>query len=283
MRKSILIADSGSTKTAWCLIDGDRQQQWKTQGISPYFLEKEEIKSVLAKELLSHPECETEDIGQLFFYGTGLASPKKAHFMKDILLEVFPKSKVVVNHDLTGAARALCLHEEGLACILGTGSGACYYDGKEIVKSSPGLGFILGDEGSGAYLGKILIQRYLYKMLDEDLMAAFEKKYHPSKAEILKKVYQESYPNRYLASFARFLGENRGNETVEAIIEQGIKDFLLVHVKNYEQSRRLPVHFVGGVAQAFQDVIFRLAEQLELHPGRILAKPLDGLTAYHLA
>ncbi len=277
----MLIADSGSTKTSWCLLQGSRQKRVRTQGISPYFLKKDEIVAVLEDELLPQLECPAAEVGQVFFYGTGLGVREKAQLMEDILKDVFAGSAVTVNHDLTGAARALCLHQEGLACILGTGSGACYYDGQKIQKSSPGLGFILGDEGSGAYLGKMLVQRYLYRTLDQELMAAFDDKYHLSKAEILQKVYQEPFPNRYLASFARFLGENRGNDGAEAIIEQGIRDFLLVHVRTYEQSQRLPVHFVGGVADAFQDVVSRLVVHYGLHLGRILSRPLEGLIQYH--
>lgn len=282
MPETMLIADSGSTKTAWCLIRENQQHQFETQGISLYFLESEEIKTVLEKELLPKLGVSSEAIQQIYFYGTGLAAPEKAQTMKMLLSEIFLQADIDIEHDLTGAARALCLHEEGLACILGTGSGACYFDGGKIVKSSPGLGFILGDEGSGAYLGKMLIQRYLYKTLDTALAKAFEQKYHLSKADILKSVYQESYPNRYLASFARFLGKNRGNEGAEAIIDQGIKDFLLLHIKSYEQSRRLPIHFVGGVADAFRDVIVRLCVQEGFHTGRILRKPMDGLIEYHL-
>ncbi len=282
MDKAILIADSGSTKTSWCLVRGSRQRHLKTQGISPYFLKKDQIVTLLEDELLPQLEGSSQDVQQLYFYGTGLGVPEQAQLMKEVLTRIFPESKVTVNHDLTGAAHALCQHKQGLACILGTGSGACCYDGQKIVKSSPGLGFILGDEGSGAYLGKMLVQRYLYKTLDRELMDAFEKKYRLSKAEILKKVYQEPFPNRYLASFARFLGENRGNDAAEAIIERGIKDFLLIHVKSYEESQRLPVHFVGGIADAFQDVVSRLVVHHGLHLGRILSRPLEGLVQYHL-
>ncbi len=277
----LLIADSGSTKTTWCLLNGEKEHIVETQGISPYFLKSAEIKKVIVEELLSKLSLVPKDVARLYFYGTGLASPEKAGVMRTLLSEIFSSARLEINHDLTGAARALCLHEEGLACILGTGSGACYFDGKEIVRSSPGLGFILGDEGSGAYLGKMLIQSYLYQTLDTGLVRQFEKKYHPSKAEILRNVYQEPYPNRYLASYARFLGENRDNVSAKKIIKTGIGDFLCRHVKSYKESEYLPVHFVGGVARAFEREIRQLCSESGLRPGRVLGKPIEGLIRYH--
>ncbi len=278
---ALLIADSGSTKTSWCLLYNE-EIRIGTQGISPYFLSSEEIEKVIQGELLARLPLAPGQVSRVYFYGTGLASPEKADAMKAILSGIFNHAKMEINHDLTGAARALCGHEKGLACILGTGSGSCYFDGMTIAESRPGLGFILGDEGSGAYLGKLLIQSYLYQELDEALKERFEKKYHPSKTEILKKIYQEPYPNRYLASYARFLGDNRAHPEAKNIIYKGITDFLLRHVKSYEESAYLPVHFVGGVAKAFEKEIVYICRKNELKPGRILKNPLEGLIRFHI-
>src|SRR5699024_5780690 len=171
---------------------------------------------------------------------------------------------VEVNHDLTGAARALCQHEIGISCILGTGSGACYFDGEKIAKMSPGLGFILGDEGSGAHLGKMLIRKYLYKKLDIHLLNAFDAEYDLSKSEILQKVYQDDSPNKFLASFTKFLGKHRTHPEVEELLKEGLSDFFKLHITDFKNVVDLPVHFVGGVAFAFSDILNQLCSQYNL-------------------
>ena len=162
-----LIADSGSTKAEWCLLDGKKKRTIITQGISPYFLSSAQVKELLQKEL--QPKMKGAVVDEIFYYGTGCSNPANAKVIQSALKGIFPQTKIVVQHDLMGAAKALCGNEKGIACILGTGSNSCFYNGKTIVKNSPGLGFILGDEGSGAYLGKKVIQYFLYNTFDEDL------------------------------------------------------------------------------------------------------------------
>jgi N-acetylglucosamine kinase-like BadF-type ATPase len=201
--------------------------------------------------------------------------------MKAALKAVFPQSHISVDHDLMGAAKALCGNEKGVACILGTGSNSCYYNGKKIVKNSPGLGYVLGDEGSGAYLGRKVLQYYLYNTFDEDLRSRFDAKYVTNAAEILDNVYKKPLANRYLASFALFLAENRGHFMVENIIEDCLNDFFFNHIIKYRESWILPVHFVGGVAYGFRDVIKELCSNYELTLGRIMQNPMEGLVTYH--
>ncbi|MEO5966737.1 MAG: N-acetylglucosamine kinase, partial [Ferruginibacter sp.] len=215
----VLIADSGSTKTEWCLIkDGKLSNTIFTQGISPYFLNKSQIENILNSELKNNLNSNPDTI---YFYGTGCSNPVNVSLIKESILSSFHKSEVIVNHDLMAAARALCGNEPGIVAILGTGSNSCYYDGVEIIKNSPGLGFILGDEGSGAYLGKKVIQYYLYNTFEPELFDAFKNKYNISSADILNAVYKEPLPNRYLAKFVEFLYENRGHFIIENIIEDG--------------------------------------------------------------
>jgi N-acetylglucosamine kinase-like BadF-type ATPase len=277
----VLIADSGSTKTAWCLLSAKSKKPIHTQGISPYFLSAEQITEVLKKELLPSMPAGRGDIAEVHFYGTGLADPQNARLLKKILKGLFPGSSVHVTHDLMGAARALCGHAGGIACILGTGSGACYFNGKKITKSSPGLGFILGDEGSGALLGKKVLQYYLYHTFDETLYALFEQKYHTGRDAILEQVYKKPYPNRYLASYSYFLSENRGHFMVENILEDGLNEFFSRHVVSYTESRNHPVHFTGGAAWAYRDIIRALCGSYQLTPGNIIKAPIDGLIRYH--
>lgn len=277
--KSILIADSGSTKTEWCWLEGDKKKKIITQGLSPYFFNTEQIREILNKEL--YPKLKNASPDEIFFYGTGCSNPANALIVKNAIKSFFPKAVIKVDHDLAGAAKALCGNEKGIACILGTGSNSCFYNGKKIVKNSPGLGFVLGDEGSGAYLGKKVIQYYLYNTFDEDLMERFKAKYHTSSSEILEAVYKKPLPNRYLAGFAIFLAENRGHFMVENIIEDGFNDFFFNHVYKYRESWTLPINFIGSIAYGFRDVLKDLCNSYELKLGTVLQNPMQGLIKFH--
>ena len=274
-----LIADSGATKCEWCLLVNGKAKKIFTQGISPYFLNGEQIVSLLQKELL--PKLKKSAPESVFFYGTGLSNPANARFLQAALGTVFPKACIEVNTDLLGAARALCGNGKGVACILGTGSNSCYYNGKKIVKNSPGLGYVLGDEGSGAYLGKKVIQYYLYNTFDEDLKSRFDATFVTTPTEILESVYKKPLPNRYLASFAIFLAENRGHYMVENIIEDGLNDFFFNHLYKYRESWTLPISFTGSIAFGFRDVLQELCNSYELEMGTILKNPMDGLIRFH--
>jgi len=277
---NILIADSGATKCEWCLLsNGKKKKTIDTQGISPYFLDAAGIGQVISRELL--PVLKTMEVDQVFYYGTGCANPDNVKIVRKALRQAFRGAEVHVTHDLMGAALALCGTTKGISCILGTGSNSCYFDGRKIVKNSPGLGFVLGDEGSGAYLGKKVLQYYLYNTFDEELRYKFDAKYATGSKEILEHVYKHPLPNRYLASFALFLVENRGHYMVENIIEDGLNDFFFNHLCKYRESWKLPIHFVGGVAYGFRDVVRDLCQTYEFELGNILQKPMDGLIKYH--
>ena len=274
-----LIADSGATKCEWCLLQQGKKKSITTQGISPYFLSASQITELLTAELL--PKLKQVVVDEVFFYGTGLANINNTKIMKSVLKKAVPKAAIEVQNDLLAASRALCGKEKGIACILGTGANSCYYNGKKIVKNSPGLGYILGDEGSGAYLGKKVIQYYLYQTFDEELKARFEKRFAVSNNEILENVYKKPLANRYLASYAIFLAENRGHYMVENIIEDGLNDFFFTHLYKYRESWTLPIHFVGSIAHGFRDVLKELCDTYELELGTILKAPMAGLITYH--
>lgn len=274
-----LIADSGSTKTEWCLLNGKTRKSFYTQGLSPYFLSAEQIEYVIENELL--PKLKKSLPDEVHFYGTGCSNAENKNMVKKVLAKVFEGAKVAVDHDLMGAALALCGREKGIACILGTGSNSCYFNGKKIMKNSPGLGFILGDEGSGAYLGKKVVQYYLYNTFDADLMDRFNAKFNTSSDEILTAVYKKPLPNRYLAAFALFLSENRGHYMIENIIEDGFNDFFFNHLYKYRESWIMPIHFTGSIAYAFRDVLKDMCNSYELQLGRVLKKPMDGLVKFH--
>jgi glucosamine kinase len=198
------------------------------------------------------------------------------------LQQVFKEAAITVNDDMLSAARALNGSAPGLACNLGTGSFAVYYDGKTIAKQAPGIGYILGDEGSGAYLGKKVVQYFLYSTFDEELRYKFEDKYKTTAVEILENVYRKPLANRYLAGFCLFLSENRGHYMIENIIEDGLNDFFFNHLCKCTESWKLPIHFSGSVAFAFKDVITDLCHSYEFELGKILQAPMEGLKQFHL-
>ncbi|HMO32125.1 MAG TPA: N-acetylglucosamine kinase [Lacibacter sp.] len=280
MAKTILIADSGATKAEWCLLKGKKRKIIFTQGISPYFMDRDSTAGMLLQELLPRIKKETIDI--IWYYGTGCSNPVNARMIQQALKTVFPGAgQVKVDHDLMGAAKALCGHEPGVACILGTGSNSCFFNGKRIVKNSPGLGYILGDEGSGAYLGRKVIQHFLYNTFDGELLDKFNARFQTNRLEILDKVYRQPLPNRYMASFALFLSENRGHYMIENILEDSFNDFFFNHLYKYKESWKHPIHFVGGVAYAFRDVLKGLCTTYGLQAGTILKHPMEGLITYH--
>ncbi len=276
---SILIADSGSTKCEWCLISNGRKKTINTQGASPYFLNELQLVNMMRKELL--PSLKKNLPTSIYFYGTGCAAAANRAIVRRAISSIFPNARIEVEHDLTGAARALCGKNKGIVVILGTGSNSGYYNGKKIVRNSPGLGYVLGDEGSGAYLGKKVLQYYLYQIFDSEMHNKFVKKYQTAQSEILDSVYKKPLPNRYIASFAMFLSENRGHYMIDNIIEDGLRDFFSVHLTFYPESGKIPIFFTGSVAFGFQDILKELCKDFGWEAGKFLAKPMAGLIAYH--
>jgi glucosamine kinase len=279
MQPVTLIADGGATKTEWCLLSNGRKKTFLTQGIRPYFLTTQQIADLVRTELL--PGLKNVIVADLFYYGTGCLDPENAKNVKTALKTVFPKADIEVGTDFLGAAKAVCGHEKGVACILGTGSNSCSYNGKKVIKNSPGIGYVLGDEGSGAYLGRKVLQYYLYETFDEELRGKFNTKYGTGAAEILDNVYRKPFPNRYIADFTLFLAENRGHYMVENIIEDGFNDFFFQHLTRYKEAQQYSVGFVGSVAFGFKDVLKQLCERYEFKLGTILKTPMDGLVKYH--
>ena len=274
-----LIADSGSTKAEWCLLENGKTRTYFTQGMSPYFLTTQQLTDILTAELAA--KLKNVSVAKLFYYGTGCANPKNARNMCKALEAVFPNAQIEVGTDLFGAARALCGRGKGIACILGTGSNSCYFNGKKVVKNSPGLGYVLGDEGSGAYLGKKVLQYYLYQTFDDDLRLLFDDKYKTTAPDILEHVYKKPLPNRYLAGFTMFLAENRGHYMIENIIEDGLNDFFFQHLCKYGEVWKYPVSFVGSVAFGFKDVLEQLCQSYEFELGAVYKNPMKGLVKYH--
>ncbi len=279
MIRNYIIADSGATKCQWTVVQSQKKYTLQSIGISPYFLSAAEIQALVTKTFKN--KIKLESVEAVYFYGTGLSNPQNVSQLKKALQAVFTKAKLDIQTDLVAAARATCQNSKGVACILGTGSNTGFYNGKKITKNSPGLGYVLGDEGSGTYLGKKVIQYYLYKTFDEDIMSRFEKKFNTTKDEILNKVYKEPTPNKYLATFTEFLVENRGHYMIENIIEDGLNDFFYAHIIKMNEAWLYPIHFVGSVAFGFKDILRQLALSYEIELGTIVKSPMQGLITYH--
>lgn len=276
----ILIADSGSTKTDWCLSGGPSgEKRFTTSGTNPFFQTSAQIERTVADEVL--PCLGHGALDRVFFYGAGCAFAEQIETIRDILLRLLPSDAVEVGSDMLAAARALCGRGPGIACILGTGSNSCLYDGDRIAAQVSPLGFILGDEGSGAVLGRLLVGDCLKNQLPEGLREKFLARYGLTPAEILDRVYRRPFPNRFLASLSPFLAEHLEVAEVRSLVRGSFSDFLRRNVMQYDGCRELPVHCTGSVAYYYRGVLGEAAGMLGLHLGTVVRSPMEGLITYH--
>lgn len=277
-----LTVDSGSTKTDWGFFDTpDNLKTYGTQGINPCHQSEVEIRSIIDSELVTKAtDTDFGTITEVYYYGAGCATAEICSQMAGILAAFFPNAAISVESDMLGAARALCGNSEGVACVLGTGSNSCLYNGREIVDQVPSLGYILGDEGSSAALGRRLISDCLKRQLPESVCREFLSKYGLDKDTIIENVYRKPMANRYIAGFAPFLYEKRSISEVHKIIIQCFSEFFTRNVINYHRPW-LPVHFVGSLADNFAAELAETADSLGMTIGKIVASPLEGLVQYH--
>ena len=291
----ILIADSGSTKTDWAIVTASSQPVvLSTQGINPIHQSREQIVQIIREEFMgpmgSSPDVQKLRSGSIltpdfpyavYFYGSGVR-PEMEQLMSSLLSELFPQASIVEAHsDLLGAARALCGRKEGIACILGTGANSCLYDGNGIVQHTPALGYILGDEGSGAALGKRFLHDLYCGILSPDVLQAFEAKTKLTLKEIINRVYRQPLANRWLASLSEFISDHLDDQGVHDVVVQNFTDFLRVHIAPYEH-HELPISFVGSVAFHYQDQLREAVAAYGRMTGTIIKTPLAGLIRYHM-
>jgi glucosamine kinase len=279
----ILIADSGSTKTEWVLLHHNQVVcTAHTQGINPYFQNSTQIEDILRQELLpSLVPHQPEQITQVFYYGAGCSAPDPIATVTSPLRNFFPKATLEVQHDLLAAARAACGNQPGIAAILGTGSNSCLFDGNQITANQPSLGFMLGDEGSGGYIGKQLLRKFLYRELAPDLHEAFASEYELTKEIILDNIYKKPMPNRYAASFTRFAGNHIAHEQIRELVVQSFTDFFRHHITSYVQFETYPLCAVGSVAIAFEAQLREVCASYHMPLKQIIKQPMDGLISYH--
>ena len=277
-----LIADSGSTKTDWCLCDkGTVAKSIQTQGINPYHQKEEAIEQVLREELLPElPGNISYNTLEIIFYGAGCANDTACNRVKEAISKVLGATDITIHSDLLGAARALCGHEEGIACVLGTGSNSCLYNGKEIIANTPPLGYVLGDEGSSAVLGRRLVGDCLKNQLPDAIRDEFLAEYGLTQESILERVYRQPLANRFLASLTPFLSKHRDVPEIHTLLVESFTDFFVRNVKQYHRPW-LSIHFIGSIADAFPTELKEAAESLGMELGTIIQSPIKGLVEYH--
>lgn len=275
-----LIADSGATRAEWVIIaEGYKSELFETPGFNPYFSDSRFIEKVIEKDLV--PFIDTNSIKEIYFYGAGCSTISKCTIVEDALTKVFHNASAEINHDLLGAARALFGRKEGIACILGTGSNSCYYNGNIIVENVPSLGYLFGDEGSGAYLGKMLLADYLKGNVSASIRKEFDMEFGLNLENILDSVYNQPHPNRFLASFAEFLGEHQRSTYVRGLIRGNFHDFFMEQVTKYPAHSEVPLAVVGSVGYHFKDHFKKVAMEFGTNVTRFLQSPIEGLVEFH--
>lgn len=275
----ILVADSGSTKADWVLADnGTLVAEYNTIGFNPFFHQEKDVLHALTAD--PGMAVVKDKISEVRFFGAGCSSPQRNLIIQEALQKFFIHATVVVEHDMKAAALATCGDEAGIACIIGTGSNVCYFDGKTVHEGAHGLGYILGDEGSGSYYGKKLLAFYLYKILPKDLHQKFTDEYQLTKEMIVDKVYNQPNANVFLASFAKFLSDFRDHTFIQKLVTKGMDEYFETNVCAMEHYKKVPVHFVGSIAYYFDDILKEVADSYDVKLGKIIKKPIYDLMRY---
>lgn len=275
----IVIADMGATKTDWSFAEGSTViKNIQTKGFNPYFYTTGEIVDLLRNDF---EEEDFSDVLQVHLYGAGCSTEQKIRTVEKALKIYFPSAAIEVSHDLLASARALCGRSPGIACILGTGSNTCLYDGTHVISNNPSLGFLLGDEGSGGDLGRELIKAYYYGELTRDLDKLFEAQFNIDKNALLGDVYSTDKPNAYCAAFTPFLSQNIKVPEIEKLVLNSFREFFKRHITKYENYQKLPINFVGSVAHHFKPQLEKVASEYKTRVGTIIKAPVGKLIEFH--
>lgn len=277
----ILLADSGSTKTDWGLVEnGKLVKRLRTSGMNPFQMSEEAITEEIKTHLV--PELPGTVLDEVHFYGAGCTKEKQPIVERALRANLTINGECEVASDMLGAARGICGHKPGIACILGTGSNSCSYDGKNLVKNVSPLGFILGDEGSGAVLGKLLVGDVLKNQMPEAITMRFFEKYKLTSAEIIDRVYRQPKPNTFLASFVPFLEENIDEPKIYNLVKESFRSFLRRNVMQYDGWQTLPIGFNGSIAKIYKKPLLEALEEEGMHLGRIIQAPMEAMVEYHV-
>jgi N-acetylglucosamine kinase-like BadF-type ATPase len=275
-----LIIDSGSTKTEWAILKGNKVvDNFISKGFNPYYTNPEEIGRYIEK---AWPvSFDPAKIKHIYFYGTGCSTRENCNLVQSIFQRFFPDAVIAVYHDLQGAALALLKNEKGIACILGTGSNSCLWDGNKVVENVPSLGYLLGDEGSAVYLGKLLLKIVLSGKADKEITQAFYDFAGMNFAEILHKIYKDAYSNRWIGSLAPFVTKNINHPQIQEIARKNFQDFIENQISAYTGYLDLEISFQGSVAYHLQDILKEVMEESGLKTGLIVKGPMEGLIDYY--
>ncbi|MGB4397850.1 MAG: N-acetylglucosamine kinase [Daejeonella sp.] len=275
----LLVADSGSTKADWILTLPDKQTiHFRTRGINPFFLSEKDITQIFHNT----PEIQgyVEEVKEIYFFGAGCSSPDRREIITNALSRVFKNAFVSVDIDIIASVYATCGLSEGICCILGTGSNISYFDGTKIHESKHGLGYILGDEGSGTYFGRKLLTSCLYGTMPDELSVKFKAEYVADKESVIKRIYQEPSPNSFLASFAPFMSENINHPFIIELLRVGFEEFVETNIQSYPDYNKQICHFVGSIAFHFKEILIEVCELKGVRVGKILKHPIDELSAF---
>lgn len=277
----IIIVESGSTKTDWSVVDKDSVIQVVTGGYNPYYFDVSVLEGYI-KELLLQLSLQTNpnEITSIYFYGSGCSSEENYKKVSNALKKFFPKAMCFIYHDLLASARAVLEDKPGIACILGTGSNSCLYNGKEILENVPSVGWLIGDEGSGVYLGKLLITDYLRFALPENINFLLEKEYFLSFETVLSKMYSEPQPNNFFASFPPFIAKYIDSEYCRNLVLKNFEDFYFWQISKYTDFKNEEIGFVGSIAYYFKDILKEWMDNKGLKLGKVYKAPMDGLLKY---
>lgn len=277
----IFIADGGSTKADWRIVDNNGDvSKYATMGFNPFFYTEEMIVEELQKKFIK--DLPVEQATKVFFYGSGCSDEYRKSILADAFREIFPIAEIIVEHDLLASAKATCGNKPGIACIMGTGSNTGLYDGERVIDNITNLGYLLGDEGSGTHLAKKLIRAYFYRELPEHLSKEFDTTYNIGRRELLNKLYDGERANVYLASFAKFMFTHKDDIYIQQVVHRSFGEFIDRHVLKYEGHEKLPIHFVGSIAYYFSFILESLLSERNLNLGVIIKQPIDALVKYHL-
>lgn len=279
----IVIADGGSTKTNWCLInESGRKIHFNTEGYNPYFVDSDYIESSLKNSLPDH--FENEKLTEVYYYGAGCSTDANRKIVSDAMQLIFVNAKINVGHDLMASCRALLGDSKGFAAILGTGTNTCLYDGKDISLNIDSLGYFLGDEGSGSFIGKRILADYMKGFMPKGLSDSFFEIYGLTNEDIFDHIYNKPMPNRFCASFSKFIYDfkDKYQDYVNSVVDYAFTAFfenLVIHYPNY---KNYELNCVGSVGYSFRDILSVVADRYEMGVGKIIRSPIDDLVDYHL-
>lgn len=272
----LLVADGGSSKTDWILQHPDKSlEKFHTCGLNPFFLSEKDISRIL--QTYKAFNTIADEVSEIHFFGAGCTSPDRRELVSNSLTARFKNAFVSVESDLLGSALATCKNKPGFSCLMGTESNISFFDGRDILQGKHGLGYILGEEGSGTYFGKILLTDFLYQRSPEDISTSFYQSYQMNKELVIKNLYQKSMPNYFLASFANFMSAHINHPYIQNILNTGFHEFIKTHICSYPNNKDFYCHFVGSIAFHFQKNLKDACAEYEINVGEILEKPIDNL------